>query len=59
MAPLFPVFGVKMKPRGRQYRSIKRKFRGTFTSPSNYGADVAGVPRPPVRQRRKYKLWRW
>ncbi len=45
--------------RPRRYRSIQKEVRATYATPGTYGADVAGLPRPPVRHRSKYKLWRW
>jgi hypothetical protein len=55
-----PLFGGGVKRVGRkprQYRSIRRYVRGTYTSSANYAADVTGQKRPPVRHRKPKFSW--
>lgn len=59
MNPLFPLIGPRQKVPGvRRYRSQRRQIRATFSSDRAFAARVNGQPPPPVRQRRKYKIWR-
>ena len=62
MSPLFVLIGNPRREKGvrrvRKYRSQRRQMRAMFSSDREFSARVNGQAAPPVRQRRKYKVWR-